>query len=419
MPRIILGLFILLLVPIFGQAQGDALLLQVGNEKVYKSEFEYYYRRSGVTDIQEFLSYFLDFKRKVSYAKEMGLDTLSAFRQQDAYYRNMIEFPQGDTGGKKPIESRFVRKEEWVKLAHITRLLPQQVSRWTVATEQKLMDSIRVQLIPSSNFHELAKQYSTSAPGLLAQTEWPWMPAYCFLAEWQQEWQHLSEGEVSRVFCSPLGIHIIKCLGKKIYDSSSQSKPAVFDVEAYQWKQKEITEGLLAALVTQRYSNVSVNFTEAALDAYFREHKSDYAWDLPHYLGAVIHCKNKKEAKAIKKCLKKQSLEKWEELFQKMVVTLAPKPTMEFGLFQIGKNAYIDKLVFKCGDLNLEEEATCTFVMGEKLKKGPKDYLDVREQVIADYRKMRKQSLIEFLREKYETEIDEEVLKTVNNHTCN
>ena len=43
--------------------------------------------------------------------------------------------------------------------------------------------------------------------------------------------------------------------------------------------------------------------------------------------------------------------------------------TMEVGLFQIGKNAYVDKLAFKCGSLPKEKKYPYICVFGKKLKK--------------------------------------------------
>ena len=57
---------------------------------------------------------------------------------------------------------------------------------------------------------------------------------------------------------------------------------------------------------------------------------------------------------------------------------------MEVGLFQIGKNAYIDKLAFKCGDMPRDARYPYVFIMGKRLKKGPEEYADVRKEVEKD-----------------------------------
>ena len=87
MPRCLLGICILLLVPVMCmQAQGDAVLMKVGPDAVSKGEFEYFYRRSSNSDLHLFLQSFINYRLKVLQAMEEGLDTLDEFRMQKDYY---------------------------------------------------------------------------------------------------------------------------------------------------------------------------------------------------------------------------------------------------------------------------------------------------------------------------------------------
>ena len=60
-----------------------------------------------------------------------------------------------------------------------------------------------------------------------------------------------------------------------------------------------------------------------------------------------------------------------------------------------------------------------TFVMGKKLKKGPESYEDVREAVVKDYLTVYEDAWLKDLKRKYKVEINQEVLKTVNNNGSN
>ena len=86
----------------------------------------------------------------------------------------------------------------------------------------------------------------------------------------------------------------------------------------------------------------------------------------------------------------------------------------ETGLFPIGSNPYVDKLVFNCGSFTPLPDYPYTWVIGKKLEKGPTDYRDVRKELQRDCLKAKKNSLIEAFIQKYAVEIDKEVLKTVN-----
>ena len=125
---------------------------------------------------------------------------------------------------------------------------------------------------------------------------------------------------------------------------------------------------------------------EKDLESYFDANKEEYAWELPHYKGAVIRCQNKKMASRIRKCLKKLPQAQWEEAFR---IWKEANPeadaVIEVGLFQIGKNAYVDKLAFECGEFPHDVRYPYVCVMGKRLKKGPEDFRDVRKQVEKDY----------------------------------
>jgi peptidyl-prolyl cis-trans isomerase SurA len=93
---------------------------------------------------------------------------------------------------------------------------------------------------------------------------------------------------------------------------------------------------------------------------------------------------------------------------------VAEKCLIEVGMFSIGKNPYVDKLAFKCGEYQPLENYSYTWVLGQKLKKGPTDYKDVYEELKEDCLKSKKEAEIEGFIQKNKVEIDEEVLKTVN-----
>lgn len=79
---------------------------------------------------------------------------------------------------------------------------------------------------------------------------------------------------------------------------------------------------------------------------------------------------------------------------------------MEVGVFQIGINRYIDKLVFKCGSFQFELDLFYIFVMGKKLKKGFESYEDVREVVVKDYLIVYEDVWLKDLKWKYKVEIN-------------
>jgi len=82
----------------------------------------------------------------------------------------------------------------------------------------------------------------------------------------------------------------------------------------------------------------------------------------------------------------------------------------------LGDNPFVDKLVFKKPvDLSPMESYPFTVVVGQK-EKGPDSYREVYEQLLADYQNFCENLWIKRLRASAKVEINQEVLKTVNNH---
>ena len=162
------------------------------------------------------------------------------------------------------------------------------------------------------------------------------------------------------------------------------------------------------------YVEQNLNCTEQELEKYFKQRRSDYGWGTPHFRGAVIHCQDKKTAKKIKKYLQKYPERHWPKAWNSMPEEITKEARLETGLFPIGKNPFVDKLVFKCGTFDPLTDYPYSWVLGKKLKKGPTHWEDVREKVYQDCKKDKKEAEMEAIIRKYELEIDEEVLKTVN-----
>ena len=73
-------------------------------------------------------------------------------------------------------------------------------------------------------------------------------------------------------------------------------------------------------------------------------------------------------------------------------------------------------MVFKQGVFLPSSEYPYVIAVGKKLKKGPDSYMDVYRQVENDYKSFRETEEEGKRLKKYKVEINQEVLKTVNNH---
>ena len=397
MPRGLLGILIFLLVSVsVARAQGDIVLLRIGDTQVYKSEFEYYFNRSNCNTSQEFLEDFIAYKAKALYAKELGLDTFPDFINQKMYYLQSLE---GLLRKKDPVGCQSsAAGEEWMELWHLTCPLEQHVPKADEIKAKSFMDSISSVL-----------KDDVVGEGKIGKTLW--IPRHLLLPEWDKALAGLTQGEISKPFYSPIGLHIVCWKDKRIDEKPLEKEMDSEVVSAFNYKVKEVEDALLVMALSM---NRSVSYSEEELEEFFIRYREGYQWDYPHYRGAVFHCKNKKTAKAIKKHLKRYDFSSWEEALNGLNFVYAESYRMEYGLFQIGKNKYVDKLIFKCGSFEPLSDYPYTFVMGKKLKV-PDSYKDVRDKVVKDYLDYQDRHWNDVVKHKYKVEINEEVLKTVNN----
>ena len=394
MPRRLLGVFILLLVSVsVMQAQGDVALITVGNETVSKEEFEYHLGKSSEKHARVFAQTLGHFMQKVQWAKELGLDTLSAYQQQIGYYRQILKHRSEMLG-----QQRFRRgvEEEWVKLRYVTYPLHQHEGKRKEKEAKAYLDSLYVSL-------------DEGAEGIFESL--PWIQTRHLLKEWQDQLLTLSREEFSKPFYSSQGIHIIAWTDK------TKGCPTEKMMQARDWyfQQKELENGLLVASLDIHLEK-TLYCSDSDLEEHFNRNREQYGWGTPHYRGAVIHCLDKKDAKKIKKYLKKYPVALWKDACERMPKEVAENCQIEVGMFAIGKNPYIDKLVFKCGEYQPMEDYPYTWVLGEKLKKGPTNYKDVLENLKDDCLKVKKKVEFEAFMLKNKVEIDEEILKTVNHY---
>ena len=392
MPRRLLGIFILLLVFVsVMQAQGEVALLTIGDKTVGKEEFEYHWSKSLEERAHVFAQTYGRFMQKVQWAKELGLDTLPTYRERVSYYRRIVGHRVRKLERKG---SHRGKEEEWIKLKYVTYPLRQHESRRKEKEAKAYIDSLYVSL---------------KGGGEVAFETLSWIQTRHLLKEWKAQLENLPKGEFSEPFYSSQGIHIIAWTDRMNGDPVEK----VMLDHTQSFRMEELENGLLVASL-DAYLEDTLVCSESDLENYFEKNREQYGWGIPHYRGAVIHCQDKKEAKKIKKYLSKYPIALWKDAWERMPKEISEKCLMEIGMFSIGKNPYVDKLAFKCGEYQPLKDYPYTWVLGKKLKKGPTGYQDVYEDLKEDCLKAKKEAEIEAFIQKNKVEIDEEVLKTVN-----
>ena len=432
---------------------GEPSVMRIGGKAIPLSEFKWYLRQSNQfkghgrsTSFQ----YFLNYQLKVADARERRLDTLPDFRRQcdflqacvlkehftnhqlaDSYYHHWSAQQIGR-----------LKKKEWVRMDVLTYRLSQHPTMSEEGNAVRVMDELYDRLCQAGASLETNLEWAKAHAVIYENEANRWIPVNSLLNEIIERQAALKTGTYSLPFYSPKGIHIVRLMERrdtpdqtemqsrwvKYVDGLGAASPA-FDASAFnQWKQgknelpaevkfqlKQISDGLLAMYWDEQFAHVSQEVpSPQELERYFLLHKSDYNWELPHFKGAVIHCVNKKAASKIKKQLKKYPMALWKEALRRMQQADSKFTSeIECGLYQIGKNAYVDRLAFKCGQFRPHQKLPYTFVLGKKIK-GPEHYSDVLQQVVSDYQMQRENDRFSNLFSRFKVEINEDALKTVN-----
>ena len=453
----------------------DPVIMTINGEPVLRSEFEYSYNKNnseGVIDkknVAEYVDLFVNYKLKVRAAMDAKYDTLTSFKQEFAQYRDQQVKPTFVTDDEMMVEAHniydrtanMIGPDGLVKTSHILLRLNQQA---TDAERQKVrqrIDSVYNALKQGADFAELAQKVSEDPGSARQGGELPFVYRGQLVKEYEDVAFAMKEGEMSDVVESPYGYHIILMKERKAFEPFDFHKESILkfmeqrnirDQLAAQKVDSLVkqSEGRLTAesLMEQRAKELSAQDDEmkyliqeyhdglllyeisnklvwekaaedeAGLALYFKQHKNKYNWNKPHFKGIAYHTKDKADVEAVKRCVKKLNFGQWAEaLRQTFNGDSIIRIRVEKGLFRQGDNALVDSAVFKKDTTSAPvKDYPYSGVYGKVLKKGPEEYTDVKGQVVADYQDQLERNWVADLRRKYTFTVNEEVLKTVNNH---
>ena len=431
----------------------DPMLIRMEGKEIRLSDFLWYFQRLGKGEnVDTYFQRFMEYQLKMADAESRQLDTMPDFKRQcrllqaRVVKRHFLNHQSADSYCQTLKDKLLAHRseKEWVRMEVFTYYIPQHATAYEEDNAVRVMDEWHRRLVAMKDSVLTDYSWALEQGIELQQDGTSWIPVNQIVKEWVHQQASLAVGSWSEPFYSPLGIHLV-CVKERSMDPSGEwdeqlrrhadeigNSSPIFNHKQYQaWVEgtyklpneiqrelAEVHDGLLAMYWdshAQMNDESNQEATPAELRHYFQSHKEDYRWEYPHFKGAVIHCLSKKMASKIKKRLKKLPMNTWEESLKHMQQEDANyRGELECGLYQIGKNPYVDKLAFKCGDFQPLRDFPYTFLLGKKLKKGPEDYTDVLQQVVADYQRQHEKDRFSRLFRRFNVEIDKDVLKTVN-----
>lgn len=438
-----------------------------------RSEFEYSYNKNnseGVIDkksVEEYVDLFVNYKLKVQAALDEHMDTLTSYNNEFRQYRDQQIRPslindadvEAEAHRIYDAEVKRVGPDGLCKPAHIFMRLSPDADNSTLAKQKERIDSIYKAIKAGGDFDTFARTLSEDPSAAQHDGVIGWISHGQTFEEFDKAAYALQPGEMSEVVKSPVGFHIIKMIERKQmdpYDSlrvniltfidrrgireqiidrkvkeESQAKgkttEEIMDAHAAEMQAKdteldnlvhEYHDGLLLYEISNREVWDKGAKDEEGLKAYFKKHKKEYTWDEPRFKGMVYHVKEQADVAAVQKCVKKLKFDKWADALRTTFnADSVLRIRVEKGLFKKGDNGMVDKEIFGVADAKIKpvKNYPIDAVFGKKIT-APEEMNDVRGQVTADYQGELEKQWVAELRKRYSFTVNEDILKTVNNH---
>ena len=446
---------------------GDPIIMKVGNTEVTKSEFEYALNKNNATTgrdakaAKEYLPMYIDFKLKVEEAKAQRLDTLSSYKEeylagrarQAEDYLIDKEYIEREAHKLYAKDSASIGRDGFLRVSHIMFPLRQKATADDVAQTKAKADSAYQMLNAGMDYAAVAYRYMGVYPDTFEI-----LRGQAF-KEFEDAAYKLRNGGFTHPVMSPAGLHIIKRISHRPFGTYKEYRSNILAIlEKRNVKQvaryrlgyqlaknmapgttpeealaredslldtkypefgnlmREYRDGLLFFEISNREVWQKAANDEKGLEKFFKKNKKKYKFDAPRFRGAVIYANSEEDVKLAQKLLKDAPVDRYKEIVEQnftkdSVCTIR----LEAGVFPIGENAWVDKEAFGQGKGGrLKRGYKMAGTVGTILKKKPETYKDVKGAVVSDYQQYLEKEWMKSLRKKYNVEVYEDVLKTVN-----
>lgn len=223
--RHILGIFLAFLITVSASAQTDPVLMWVNEKPIYKSEFEAIFRKNqketGVSReaLDEYLVLFTNFKLKVTEAEELGMDTVSKFKEELAGYRKQLARPYlvDNEMTDKLIAEAYERMKFELRASHIlVKCDIDAEPKDTLIAYQKAM-KFRERILKGEDFGKAAsvKGGSDDPSAIKNKGDLGWFTAFMMVYNFENACYNMNLGDLSMPVRTRFGYHIIKLTGKR------------------------------------------------------------------------------------------------------------------------------------------------------------------------------------------------------------
>jgi len=228
MKRIVLLVVLLQLTSLLqaGKSPKDTTLFTYGTKKVTTKEFYKGFNKNKNKDsvtkpaeVDEYLELYKKFKLKVQDAYDLGLDTTESFKTELASYRKQIAKPYmtDKVVNDQLVNEAYERMKYEVKASHILVFARPDASPEDTLKAFNKLNQVRQDIESGKiTFEQAALTYSEDPSAADNQGSLGYFTAFQMIYEFENQAYNTPVGQVSKVFKTEFGYHIVKVFDKRL-----------------------------------------------------------------------------------------------------------------------------------------------------------------------------------------------------------
>ena len=203
---------------VLSESESGLVVAEIDDEAVTLGELSSYYMRNSVeeqvdaVDLREFLPLYTDYKLKLRYGLDNGLDEESSLLEEFEQYARQASYSYWLEQEVKDqlFETFKMRSMEERKAFHLLqRLQPGASPADELEARNKLMEA-KSRIEDGEAIEDLDAEYSTQVRGRSAGGQLPWFSAGNTVKEFEDALYSLEPGEISEPIRSQFGFHLIQ-----------------------------------------------------------------------------------------------------------------------------------------------------------------------------------------------------------------
>ena len=204
-------------------AQKDKTIITINEEPVFKSEFEYVFKKNNEDDtitrqeLDEYMELFINYKLKVQEAEDLGMDTVQSFVKELNGYRNQLAAPYLiDTKvNDELIVEAYDRMKFEIRASHILiKVADDALPEDTLAAYQEALN-VRNQINGGSNFEKTARLLSSDPSVKTNSGDLGYFTVFQMVYPFETAAYNTEVGEISMPVRTRFGYHLIKVTDKR------------------------------------------------------------------------------------------------------------------------------------------------------------------------------------------------------------